>query len=88
MSGMNKCPETNPLRNFLINARAFGAGAAGLNITRHPRERLLDALALLLWTAGLEEPRVKVRLREVLRTNVGDFSGCVKAYRELWRRFN
>lgn len=50
LSRINKCPETNPLRNLLINLKTFGASALSEGrIFRYPRERLLHALALLLW---------------------------------------
>lgn len=46
-SPLDKCPETHPLRNRLINARQFGL--RGLRNPRYPRQRLLHALCELLW---------------------------------------
>ncbi len=46
-SAINKCPETSPLRNRLVNLKT--SGPRGLRCTRYPRERLLQTLPLLLW---------------------------------------
>jgi hypothetical protein len=49
-SRINKWPDTNSWRNRLANARVFGLRALLLpRSRRHPRERILNALALLLW---------------------------------------
>ncbi len=45
----NKCPEKSWWRNTAINLTTFGPSAELTRITRYPRERLLNALALLLW---------------------------------------
>lgn len=44
---LDKCPETDPLRNRLINARQFGLKS--LLDTHYPRQRLLHGLCELLW---------------------------------------
>jgi hypothetical protein len=46
-SPLDKCPETSPLRNRLINARQFGLRA--LADSRYPRQRLLHGLCEMLW---------------------------------------
>jgi len=46
-STLDKCPETSPLRNRLINARHFGLRAFA--DPRYPRQRLLHGLCELLW---------------------------------------
>jgi hypothetical protein len=47
---VNKCPETSPWRNRLLNAWIFGPGSfVSRKSHRHPRERILNALAILLW---------------------------------------
>jgi len=53
-SNLDKCPETDPLRNRLINARQFGFRA--LSDTRYPRQRLLHGLCELLWEDPSSEP--------------------------------
>ena len=89
-SAVDKCPETSPWRNRLVNARAFGAGAAwGPRATRYPRERLLHALALLLWEPGvLADAEGRRLLQQELHTEAADFTGLVAAYEQLWQRFN
>lgn len=73
LCSLNKCPETQPWRNWLMNAkisraRIFFQRAA----FRHPRERLLNRLALLLW--------------ERRATFAGE--PAVDNYRKLWRQLN
>ena len=80
-SELDLCPETSPLRNRLVNFRAFGAG--GLACARYPRERLFHALALLLW-----EKSEFAKVRSVLRADAANFAGLVSAYENLWKRFN
>ncbi len=79
----SKCPETNPIKNRLINFRTFGV--AGLLTSSYPRERLLRSLPLLLW----HEPVKHLPLvRSQLRTNVTDPSALLPAYESLWRIYN
>ncbi len=86
-SGINKCPETSPQRNRLVNFRAFGV--AGLACVRYPRERLFHALALLLWESdGLAQPNVRARIQGELSTDACDLAALTSAYERLWSRFN
>ena len=90
LSGVNKCPETPGWRNRLVNAKAFGpmAGLLG-GAGRYPRERLFNALALLLWTdRGAADEGLRRVLRENLRTSADTFDGFVAAYEKLWHQFN
>lgn len=82
----NKCPETNPMRNQIINLRAFrGRGVSG----RYPRERLLNALPLLLWSSNaLRETRQLQQIQDQLRSSQQSLPGLLDDYRTLWRRFN
>jgi hypothetical protein len=84
------CPETSPLRNLLVNLRTFGArGLDPERWLRYPRERLLRSLALLLWEpASLQDPELRAYLHAELRTTSADLPGLVKAYQQLWQRFN
>ena len=86
----NKCPETSPLRNVLVNAKQLGARVAlSPRAVRHPREAVLTALPLLLWEPGvLTSPVLLRRVQGLLRTNASDFRGLVSAYREIWSRVN
>ena len=89
-SEINKCPETDPRRNFLINAWRFGPSACfTARAFRYPRERLFHALTLLLWeSAMLDNSFFLQRVWRELETTATDFPGLVSAYTTLWRRFN
>lgn len=81
LSPVRKHPDNRALRNALINLRAFGRPA-----TRYPRERLLESLALLLWTP---EPLAHLdKLQRDLLSHETTFPGLVAAYRKIWNRFN
>ncbi|MFZ4767393.1 MAG: hypothetical protein ACOYMN_20760, partial [Roseimicrobium sp.] len=83
-----KCPEQSPVRNILVNAKAFGvAGACDTMALRYPRERLLQALALLLWDDAMS-PFVIGEAKRQLRSRASSFSELVRAYENLWHRFN
>jgi hypothetical protein len=81
-SQVNKCPETSGWRNLLINLRQTGFR----HLTRrHPRERVLSALPLLLWnfpSFSTEWPT----LQRLLDTRATEFAPLVAAYRRLWER--
>lgn len=87
---LDKNPETSPARNALVNAKVLGpVRALKGNPARHPRERVLNALAILLWEPdALISPHWRRRLQTELFTDAPDFSGMVAAYRELWARVN
>ncbi len=85
----DKCPETNATRNWLVNLKSLGPVATLTEAGRHPRERVLRALPLLLWEPdALTSPRWHSRLQTDLRTHAPDFPGMVDAYRQLWSRVN
>jgi len=49
-STIDKCPESNPWRNLLLNAWIFGpAVLKSTRCRRHPRERILNEVASRLW---------------------------------------
>lgn len=85
---LNKCPETDPWRNRLLNTWIFGRRAFRLpESRRHPRERILNALAILLWDHEDWENRVSA----VLRTGLPEkstFSALMPMdlYRAIWER--
>ncbi|MEW6307205.1 MAG: hypothetical protein AB1705_27445 [Verrucomicrobiota bacterium] len=84
---LNKCPETNPWRNQLVNLRTFGP-AAGLGAFHYPRERLFHALTLLLWEFSTSMPAAMLkRIQAELRTNATEFSALVRAYESLWLKY-
>ena len=85
-SPMLKHPDTRSVRNALINFRAFGFRSVSV---RYPRERLLESLALLLWTPdALSDSRALAKLQRDLVTAENTLPGLVEAYRRIWNRFN
>lgn len=88
LSDWNKCPETNALRNFLINARRFG-GKMILQPTTYPRQRLFHSLALLLWEPEASTDRkLLLRVQNELQTSATTFREMVLAYETLWKNYN
>lgn len=81
-----KCPEVPAWRSLLLNMRSFGCRAlTGRMAVRYPRERLLKALPLLLWTERSHiEPRSLTHLQTQLCTKAADWQGLVSAYKHLW----
>ncbi len=89
LSRLNKCPETNPWRNRLVNARLFGPAVfPQARAERSPREGLLNALALLLWEPlRLDFERTRY-LQSELRTRELSQAGLLNCYQALWQRLN
>jgi hypothetical protein len=75
--------------NYLLNVRSLGAKAALAPLSlRYPRERLLNALSLLLWKNGpVNEPQTLRHLQNQLCTNAADRTGFVRAYKKLWMQY-
>ena len=84
-SGINKWPGTSNWRNRLSNVRVFGPRALlRPRHWRHPRERILNALALLLWDrAGASHKLKRPVERELL---LSEPTAIIPAYQERWRR--
>jgi len=85
-TGDEKCPETAAWRNYLLTLRTFGGSAALDSLARrHPRERLFNALCVLLWQGEtLKQPRIVRFLQKQLRTATSDWAGLVTDYKRLW----
>lgn len=85
LSRIHKWPGTSPWRNRLANVRVFGPRALLLpRNRRHPRERILNALVLLLWVrAGTSHELTRRVQRELL---LFEPTAIIPAYRERWRR--
>jgi len=86
LSDVDKCPGTSAWRNYILSLRTFGPRAT-LQATscRYPRERLFNALALLLWdTEGAAQPRFLLRLQQELRTDAPDWAGLVGVFKRIW----
>ena len=63
-STVNKWPETSAWRNRLLNAWIYGPRAfLSRRSQRHPRERVLNALAMLLWDDEALETRLPTALQ-------------------------
>jgi hypothetical protein len=89
-SPIDKCPETSPLRNRLVNLKSFGPTTAlPTTGSRYPRQRLFHALCLLLWESNTRTDAQLVRqVQTELNTSTADFAGWVAAYERLWHCFN
>jgi hypothetical protein len=82
-------PSQAVSRNLLLNAKTFGpASLFDRAAARYPRERLLNALPLLLWDEPLNDLRVKYFLQKELRTKASDWQGFVAAYKAVWPKFS
>jgi len=90
LSWVDKCPEAPRWRNILVNLNTFGpASLWHSRLTRYPRERVFHALALLLWESDvLNDPALLHRVQNELSTKANTFPDLVRAYRNLWQRFN
>jgi hypothetical protein len=85
LSKVDKCPETSAWRNYFLSLRAFGLKATLETMScRYPRERLFNALALLLWNAEVAaQPRHLRRVQQQLRTNAPDWAGLVSVFKRI-----
>jgi hypothetical protein len=80
-----KCPESPAWRNYLLNLKTFGLNAIS---DRYPRERLFNALPLLLWEAeATAEPSLRRLLQKQLHTAASDWAGWVAAYKNIWPNY-
>jgi hypothetical protein len=86
LSDVNKCPGTSAWRNYVLSLRTFGPKAALKAMScRYPREKLFNALALLLWDADVAaRPRLLLRLQQELQTNVSEWVDLVGVYKRIW----
>jgi hypothetical protein len=84
-SGINKWPGTSSWRNRLANVRVFGPRAILFPRNgRHSRERILNALVLLLWARAETSHKLTRKVqRELL---VSGATAIIPVYRERWRR--
>jgi len=82
----SKCPESIAWRNALLNFRTFGAGACfGSQGRRYPRERLMRALALMLWT---DLPAADSQhLKDLLRAQSAEWPDLIQAYQKIWQYY-
>jgi hypothetical protein len=86
LSRIEKCRGTPRWCNYLLNLRTFGPKVLlSTDLGRYPRERLFNALPLLLWCGPAQrEPEIFCRLQDQLMTRASDFAGWLTAYKQLW----
>jgi hypothetical protein len=89
-SNNNKCPETRPMRNLLVNAKSTPSPRlCRFNPLRYPRERLLTALSLLLWEPFSSPPdRLLAKLKNELSAPSAQWPDLIRSYERLWRQYN
>lgn len=82
----NKCPGTSPFLNVILNLRADGFRVhVDPRPWRHPRERVFDSLALLLWEPGItDDPIQQRRIRMELNIHGRGTVDWIAAFRALW----
>jgi hypothetical protein len=83
-----KFPGHANIRQMLANLRQGGITPLFNGEPLKPaRDRLLRALALLLWERdALRQPRLLMRLQRELTTDAVALSGFVRAYCQIWQR--
>jgi hypothetical protein len=82
---INKWPSASSWRNRLANVRVFGPRALMLpRNRRHPRERILNALVLLLWARAETSPELMTQVGGELMTL--KHTAIIPVYRERWSR--
>jgi hypothetical protein len=85
-NSLHKWPNKNPTRNLLLNSKVFARPVVHKAL-RHPRERILESLALLLWEAvALSDSSLRDLLQKNLRAPLRDRAAAVCRYRQLWSR--
>jgi len=86
---LNKCPDTNPWRNRLVNAKAFGLSAFfSERGCRHPRERIVNALTVLLWEPLTVDSEIWSWLSDELQWPLRSATDQVKVYQQRWRQLS
>ncbi len=89
LSPVNKFPGSNPLRNFILNAKAFGPTFALQSAYhRYPREQILNALALLLWDDINALPGLRRQFQPMRLSPDCGSARQVKTYQTFWLQLN
>jgi hypothetical protein len=89
LSLLPKCPESSPWRNALLNLRTFGPTALFRDQAFcYPRERLLNALSLLLWDErALLEDAPRQYLQKSLQVKSANWPDLLRAYQRIWQNY-
>jgi len=83
-SRLQKWPDSTALRSGLLNLKLFTQPVIHKGM-RHPRERILESLALLLWEpVALSDSCLRELLQKSLRASLSDRATAVSRYRDLW----
>lgn len=83
----DQCPDAHPWRNRLLNLKALGwAAALDRPGWRHPRERIFNALALLLWESPARDEQTRDCIRRQLRPWRDAPADLVRVYQTCWQR--
>ncbi|HEY5078757.1 MAG TPA: hypothetical protein VII43_02875, partial [Opitutaceae bacterium] len=87
-SSCDKCPGSSQFLNVLLNLRVDGFRPRIRPAPwRHPRERILRSLALLLWNPeAMRDPVQQGRIGAELNARDTEPDAWVDAYRVLWSR--
>jgi hypothetical protein len=84
-SPIDKWPDTRGGRNWLANLRVFGLRSSFFpRCWRHPRNRILNALTMLLWLRAESSVSLKHEVQQELL--LPGANGLIRAYRERWQR--
>jgi len=84
-SPLTKCSGTSRFKNVLLSLRTFGPGATLDRYSpRYPRERLMNALPLLLARPDAVAYEARRHLQQQLHTHAEDWPGFVQAYKRVW----
>ena len=84
-SPMDKWPDSRRWRNWLANVNVFGPRSSFFpRLWRHPRNRILNALTMLLWMRAESSAQLRHEVQRELLLKRAD--GLIRAYRERWGR--
>lgn len=85
LSPVVKRLETKPWRNFISSLKVFGSATClRADCLRHPSERILNSLALLLWESRIEEPELSGFLLRQLQMSAFQPKNIADGYRKFW----
>lgn len=89
LSILRKCPESSPVRNGFLNLRTCGRRTLfTAGFLRYPRERLFNALCLLLWDDEIcREPGLLRYLQKQLGARTKTRDVLMAAYRRVWENY-
>jgi hypothetical protein len=83
---MPKWPESKRPRNLLHNLKLFRRPMIW-GALRHPRERVLESLAVLLWEpVALTDSALRTLLERNLRGEMPERATAVRRYATVWSR--